>query len=104
MAGPIGVLEIEAVRVHQGIENEIIFDMSNYSGYLQTLGESQSNGLGWSFDITIDDSWRLEGNHTWNNAEQANRQPRPFRPKKLIKNKRSLRTFVSAFSADCAPE
>ena len=45
LVGLLGDATVEVIWFDQQIENEIIYDMANYSGYLQTEGESTSEGI-----------------------------------------------------------
>ena len=80
LIGEVSALSFEVIWFDQSIENEIIFDLATYSGYLQSLGESQSNGLEVVASLPLSDNWSIDGNVTWMDAVQQNGADRPYRP------------------------
>lgn len=75
-----GGTDIEAVYFDQRIDDEILFDLSSFSGYLQQDGESRSTGVEVIASQLLTTALRLEANLTWNDTETAAGQQSPFRP------------------------
>lgn len=67
----------------QRIENEIYFDLINFSGYLQADGESQSRGVEISTELQWNPLLLVYANATINNTETRDNQPRIRRPERL---------------------
>ena len=80
LVGLLGNATVEVIWFDQQIENEIIYDMANYSGYLQTDGKSTSEGIELVGSVALSQRLALEGNFTWNDTAQQNGQQRPYRP------------------------
>ena len=78
--GTLGKLDIELIWFDQEIDNEIIFDLAGYSGYLQTAGTSSSEGLEIIASLPLSERWRIEGNFTSLDAKQQNGNDRAYRP------------------------
>ena len=78
--GTLGKLDIELIWFDQEIDNEIIFDLAGYSGYLQTTGTSSSEGLEIIASLPLSERWRIEGNFTSLDAKQQNGNDRAYRP------------------------
>ena len=81
--GLVGLLSdatVEVIWFDQQIDNEIIYDMANYSGYLQTEGKSTSEGIELVGSVSLSQRWALEGNFTWNDTAQQDGRQRPYRP------------------------
>ena len=78
--GTLGKLEIELIWFDQEIDNEIIFDLAGYSGYLQTTGTSSSEGLEIIATLPLSERWHIEGNFTSLDAKQQNGNDRAYRP------------------------
>ena len=78
--GTLGKLDIELIWFDQEIDNEIIFDLAGYSGYLQTTGTSSSEGLEIIATLPLSERWRIEGNFTSLDAKQQNGNDRAYRP------------------------
>ena len=87
-------LYLEAVYFDQKIEDEIYFDLANYSGYLQRDGTTDSNGVELSVAWPIVASLSLTANYTFNNTETAAGQSRPYRPEHLANLGLSWRTLA----------
>jgi vitamin B12 transporter len=77
-------VKLEAVWFRQQVEDAIIFDPVTWSGYLQDIGTSRSQGLELSAEIGLGEHWRLTGNYTWNDTERPDGQQRLRRPKQLL--------------------
>ncbi|MDY6983573.1 MAG: TonB-dependent receptor [Pseudomonadota bacterium] len=75
-------LQLDATWFDQDVEDAIFFDLANYSGYLQDIGRSTSKGIELSAVVSIA-QWHLTANHTWNDTELPNGQPRRRRPEHL---------------------
>ncbi|WP_444930947.1 TonB-dependent receptor plug domain-containing protein [Microbulbifer sp. SSSA002] len=76
-------LYLELVLFKQVIENEIGFDMVGYTGYLQSSGESESQGVEFVAETQLSDSLLLSANYTYTDAETADDSPRARSPKHL---------------------
>lgn len=74
---------VQLTYFNQRIEDEIFFDLVNFSGYLQAEGESQSRGVELSLDIPLTDQLRLQSNYTYNDTEQADGSVRVRRPRHI---------------------
>ncbi len=73
-------LMVEAVWFDQRIDQEIVFDMVNFSGYLQASGESRSQGLELNTAVPVSDSLVINANYTHIDAGEADGEPRSRRP------------------------
>jgi vitamin B12 transporter len=71
---------LEITWFDQEIENEIYFDMTSFSGYLQGTGTTTSQGLEIAGETAFLTNWRLMANITWNETESSAQQQRPYRP------------------------
>ncbi|MDA9711623.1 TonB-dependent receptor, partial [Luminiphilus sp.] len=80
LIGQLSSLSFEVIWFDQSIENGIIFDLATYSGYLQSFGESESDGLEVVASLPLSDNWSIDGNVTWIDALQQNGADRPYRP------------------------
>ena len=80
LIGQIQTLALEIIWFDQVIDDEIIFDLTSYSGYLQSDGQSTADGIEFIAALPLSDQWRLEGNFTALSAEQQNGRDRPYRP------------------------
>jgi vitamin B12 transporter len=76
-------LHFEVTYFDQEIEDEIYFDLVNFSGYLQSPGISTSEGIEVGARAPLGDRWQLFANWTHNEAEDAADQPRVYRPENL---------------------
>jgi vitamin B12 transporter len=83
-------IEYDAANVHfeltyfdQEIDDEVFFDLVNFSGYLQSAGISTSKGVEVAADIPLGEYWSLVANWTNNDAVDAIGQPRLRRPETL---------------------
>lgn len=74
---------VEVVYFDQSIENAIVFDLDQFSGYLQDNGTSHSRGVESSVVVPIGDAFRLLGNYTYNDTQDAQDQQRVRRPRNL---------------------
>ena len=78
--GTLGNLDLELIWFDQEIDNEIIFDLATYSGYLQTQGTSRSEGIELVASLPLSEHWLIEGNFTTIDAGQQNGGDRAYRP------------------------
>ena len=76
-------LHFEVTYFDQDIEDEIFFDLVNFSGYLQSAGTSTSKGIELGTAVPIGDNWRLLANWTNNEAENSTNQQRLRRPENI---------------------
>ncbi|HJO10451.1 MAG: TonB-dependent receptor [Gammaproteobacteria bacterium] len=76
-------LHLEAVYFDQEVEDAIFFDLAGFSGYLQDVGRSTSDGVEISADISLSDNLRLTSNYTYNDTERPNGLQRRRRPEQL---------------------
>ncbi|MCO1336150.1 TonB-dependent receptor [Microbulbifer sp. OS29] len=80
-------LHLEFVLFKQIIENEIGFDLVGYTGYLQSRGESESQGAEFVAEAQLTDSLLLFANYTYTytytDTEEADDSPRARSPKHL---------------------
>lgn len=79
----ISGLYLEAVYFDQKVDDEIYFDLANYSGYLQRTGTTDSSGVELMADWPLLASLSLSANYTFNDTETASGQSRPYRPEKI---------------------
>ena len=61
----------EVVYFDQRIEDEIFFDLDDFSGYLQGDGESKSEGVELTGAVPLGDMFSITGNYTYTDAEDA---------------------------------
>lgn len=78
------VVKLEAVWFDQQVEDAIFFDQVMWSGYLQDIGTSSSQGVELSGELGVGEHWRLTGNYTWNDTERPNGLQRLRRPQHLF--------------------
>lgn len=79
-----GNMRLEAVYFDQDVENAIFFDLSAFSGFLQDIGTSNSNGVELTAEIPLSESLRLTGNYTYNDTERPDGTQRLRRPENLF--------------------
>jgi vitamin B12 transporter len=85
LIGQLGTLELEIIWFDQEIENEIVFDLASYSGYLQSTGTSKSEGVEVVGSLPLSPNWLIEGNLTWMDATQQTGGDRPYRPEQTAR-------------------
>ena len=73
----------EAIYFDQTIEDSIFFDLAAYSGYLQDLGQSSSEGVELIANIKVSDALRLNVNYTYNETKDTAGEQRLRRPKNM---------------------
>jgi len=76
-------LRLEVTYFDQQIEDEIYFDLVNFSGYLQSVGESSSEGVEIAVEVPLARQWQLLANWTHNETEDATGAQRLRRPENL---------------------
>jgi vitamin B12 transporter len=76
-------LKLEAVYFNQEIEDAIVFDIAGFSGYLQDIGTSTSEGVELSGSVALNDNWNVSANYTYNDTERPNGLQRRRRPEAL---------------------
>jgi vitamin B12 transporter len=74
-------LHLEVTYFDQEIQDEIFFDLVNFSGYLQSAGTSTSKGVELGANVRLGERWELLANWTNNDADLGTDQPRLYRPK-----------------------
>jgi vitamin B12 transporter len=67
----------------QQIEDEIFFDLIGFSGYLQAIGSSQSNGVEFELDIPLGVNFGITANFTYNETQTPQGITRARRPEQL---------------------
>lgn len=76
-------LHLEAVYFDQKIEDAILFDLNAYSGYLQDVGKSTSEGVELSAKLPLTAQLTLNSNYTYNKALRPDDSARLLRPRHL---------------------
>lgn len=76
-------LYLEANYFEQSVSDEIFFDLVGFSGYLQSSGDNESQGIELIADWPVLDSLSLTGNYTYNDTETDAGSARAFRPEHL---------------------
>jgi vitamin B12 transporter len=74
---------VEAVYFDQKIDNEIYFDLIDFSGYLQGDGESASSGVEVTTEIPLGDIVALTGNYTYTDTQDFEGEQRLRTPKNI---------------------
>ena len=77
-------LAVQLTFFAQQVADEIVFDLADFSGYLQADGRSHSRGCELEVEVPINQFIRLEANFTRNLTEAADDLPPLRRPGKLI--------------------
>jgi len=73
----------EVIYFEQKIEDSIFFDLAGFSGYLQDIGESTSDGVELIASIKINDDLRVHANYTYNPTKDTSGAQRLRRPKNV---------------------
>ncbi len=76
-------LHLEVTYFDQQIDDQILFDLVNFAGYLQFAGASTSKGIEVVANVPLGARWELLANWTNNDASDATDQPRVQRPENL---------------------
>jgi vitamin B12 transporter len=74
---------VDAVYFHQSIDDEIYFDLLNFSGYLQGQGESTSEGVEFITAVPVSDTVTLTGNYTYTDTQDSAGEQRLRVPKNM---------------------
>jgi len=64
----------------QRIDSEIVFDLANYSGYLQTDDRVTSRGVELAARTRFAEHWSVVVNATWNETDTSSGAQRAYRP------------------------
>jgi vitamin B12 transporter len=73
----------EVTYFDQEIQDEVFFDLVNFSGYLQSTGTSTSKGVEVALNVPLGERWGLFGNWMDLDAQTVAGQPRLQRPEQL---------------------
>jgi vitamin B12 transporter len=73
----------EVTYFDQQVEDQILFDLVAFSGYLQYSGSSASKGVEIVASVPFGERWQLLANWTHNDAEYESGEPRVHRPENL---------------------
>jgi vitamin B12 transporter len=76
-------LHVELTYFDQHIDDEIFFDLVAFSGYLQSMGRSRSEGVELAAAAALGERFELNANVTYNRTEDSAGVPRLRRPKEL---------------------
>jgi vitamin B12 transporter len=76
-------LSAELTYFEQRIEDEIRFDLSGFSGYLQPSGTTTSEGVELGLTVPVGEQWSFLGNFTYNRTEDSQGLQRIRRPRKF---------------------
>ncbi|MEP1472895.1 MAG: TonB-dependent receptor [Halieaceae bacterium] len=76
-------LYLEANYFDQTVGDEIFFDLAGFSGYLQSDGDSDSQGVELIALWPLAESLTISGNYTYNDTETEAGSARAFRPEQL---------------------
>jgi vitamin B12 transporter len=76
-------LYLEAVYFDQKVEDEIYFDLADFSGYLQRSGDTDSSGVELVADWPVLETLSISANYTFNDTETSTGASRPYRPEHL---------------------
>ena len=74
---------VDATYFDQKIDDEIYFDLIDFSGYLQESGESSSSGLELVSEVPLWDSLVLSANYTYTDTQDINGEQRLRTPKHM---------------------
>ncbi|MCE2026818.1 TonB-dependent receptor plug domain-containing protein [Sessilibacter corallicola] len=67
----------------QDIDDAITFDLVSFSGYVQEVGTSNSQGVEFEFDWLVSDALNVGFNYTYNDTEDSNGGQRLRRPENI---------------------
>ena len=71
---------LSATLFDQRIDSEIVFDLANYSGYLQTDDRVTSRGVELAARTRFAEHWSVVANATWNETDTSSGAQRAYRP------------------------
>jgi vitamin B12 transporter len=87
-------LYLEAVYFDQKIDDEIYFDLTDYSGYLQREGDTDSNGVELAAEWPLLENLAVTANYTFNDTRTSTGTSRPYRPERLANLGLTWRTLA----------
>jgi vitamin B12 transporter len=76
-------LHLEVTYFDQQVEDQILFDLVGFTGYLQFPGASTSEGVEIAGIVPLREQWQLSVNWTYNEATYETDEPRVNRPKNI---------------------
>jgi vitamin B12 transporter len=76
-------LHLEVTYFDQEVEDQILFDLVGFSGYLQFPGASTSEGVEIAGAVPLGERWQLLANWTYNEAKYETDEPRVQRPENV---------------------
>jgi len=74
---------LDVVYFDQKLDNEIYFDLVNFSGYLQGDGDSSSHGVEVITEVPIGDMLTITGNYTYTDTQDFDGEQRLRTPKHM---------------------
>lgn len=74
---------LDVVYFDQKIDDEIYFDLIDFSGYLQGDGESSSNGVEVTTEVPLGEIFTLTGNYTYTDTQGFDGEQRLRTPKNM---------------------
>lgn len=78
-------LHLHALYFHQQVEDEIYYDMLNFTGYLQGDGESTSSGVELIAEVPVNPVWSYTLNYTYTDSENNDGSVRSRQPRNSAK-------------------
>jgi vitamin B12 transporter len=76
-------VHLEVTYFDQEVDDQILFDLVGFSGYLQFPGASTSQGVEIASAVPLGDRWQLLANWTYNEAKYETDEPRVQRPENV---------------------
>jgi vitamin B12 transporter len=76
-------LHFEVTYFDQQVEDQILFDLVGFAGYLQFPGASTSEGIEIASTVPLGERWQLLANWTYNEAKYETDEPRVQRPENV---------------------
>jgi vitamin B12 transporter len=74
---------VEGVYFDQKVDDEIYYDLVDYSGYLQGDGESSSTGVEFTAEVPLGDMVTFNGNYTYTDTKDFDGEQRLRTPKNM---------------------
>ena len=74
---------VEGVYFDQKVDDEIYYDLVDYSGYLQGDGESSSTGVEFTAEVPLGDMVTFNGNYTYTDTKDFDGVQRLRTPKNM---------------------
>ena len=75
--------QVEVTYFDQRIDDQILFDLVGFQGYLQATGETNSRGVEFGLDLPLAENLELTANLTYNDTETSDNLTRIRRPEQL---------------------